>query len=226
MVFTEKSLSLKDINYRVTTLSGLMKLWRIGLVVVALMSLMDGWAQSFNHFEAMERPNKRMEMGISVGVTYMGMSAAGVELQPKLGMRGALMMSLCWYEQVALQIELAYLYNKIEAKSPKSTFDVKSNVMEIPLMFSYRGVWPLRFNVGPVLSLAGTGRYSTGQEKVEFGRLRTTVGYTAGIGVNLSDSVVVDARFTGNFGRTDNYFEGAEFPSSSYWVGLNIGYVF
>ena len=84
----------------------------------------------------------------------------------------------------------------------------------------------MRFNVGPVLSLAGTGRYSTGQERVEFGRLRSTLGYTAGVGVNISDSVVLDARFTGNFARTENYFEGAEFRSSAYWVGLNLGYMF
>lgn len=204
----------------------LMKSWRICLVVLALLSLKGGWAQSFDHFGVMERPNKRMEMGISVGATYMGMSAKGLELQPKMGLRGALTMSLCWYEQVALQMELAYLHNKIETKSMKTTFDVKSNVMEIPLMFSYRGLWPMRFNVGPVLSLAGTGRYSNGEEKIEFGRLRTTLGYVASVGVNISDSVVVDARFTGNVGRTDNYFEGVEFSSSSYWVGLNIGYLF
>lgn len=204
-----------------------MKLWRtIVFAIVALLSYADGWAQSSYYFAAADRPSKRMEMGVSVGAAYMGMSAEGVELQPKLGMRGALTMSLCWYDAFALQMELAYVYNKIEGKMGKSAYDVKSNVMEIPIMFSYRGLWPMRFNAGPVLSLAGTGRYSTGREKLEFGNLRTTVGYTAGVGVNISDSVVLDARFTGNFGRTDNYFEGVEFGSSSYWVGLNIGYMF
>lgn len=203
-----------------------MRLLRAIFLFVAMLCVVDCWAQSAYYFEQPQRPSKRAEMGISVGVAYMGASASGVDLQPKLGMRGALMMSLCWYEQIALQMELAYVYNKIETNVGKTTYDVKSNVMEIPIMFSYRGLWPMRFNVGPVLSLAGTGRYSTGQEKIEFGRLRTTVGYTAGVGVNLSDSVVLDARFTGNFGRTDNYFEGLEFGLLGYWVGLNIGYVF
>ena len=135
-------------------------------------------------------------------------------------------MSLCWYEQLALQMELGYVYNKIEAKNDRVECDVKSNIMEIPVMFSYRGLWPMRFNVGPVLSLAGTGRYGMGQERVEFGRLRSTVGYTAGVGVNISDSVVIDARFTSNFARPTNYFEGAEFRSSAYWLSLNLGYLF
>lgn len=203
-----------------------MKLWRMVLMCVAVMGCVEGWTQSFNYINAVERANKRMEMGISVGAAYMGMSAEGVELQPKLGVRGALTMSLCWYEQLALQMEIGYIFNKIEAQAVKTTYDVKSNIMEIPIMFSYRGLWPMRFNVGPVLSLAGTGRYSTEREKIEFGRLRSTLGYTVGVGVNISDSVVLDARFTGNFGRSDNYFEGVEFNSSSYWVGLNIGYLF
>ena len=204
-----------------------MKLWcSIVFTIVALLGYVDGWAQSSYYFASADSPSKRVEMGVSVGAAYMGMSADGVELQPKLGMRGALTMSLCWYDAFALQMELAYVHNKIEGKLGKSEYDIKSNVMEIPIMFSYRALWPVRFNVGPVLSLAGTGRYSTGSEKLEFGRLRSTVGYTAGVGVNLSDSLVLDARFTGNFARTDNYFEGVEFRSSSYWVGLNIGYMF
>ncbi len=200
-----------------------MKFWRVILLLVAALSLGNGWAQSSYYFDS---PRKRMEMGISAGAAYMAMKAEGVALQPKLGVRGALMMSLCWYDALALQMELAYLYNNIEAKHSKAAYDVKSNIMEIPIMFSYRGLWPMRFNAGPVLSLAGTGRYSTGSERVEFGRLRSTVGYTVGVGVNISDSVVLDARFTGNFARTNNYFEGVEFRSSAYWVGLNLGYMF
>lgn len=203
-----------------------MKLLRALFSLVAVLSLTNGWAQSYYGWGVMERPSKRMEMGISAGANYMAMSAEGVALQPKLGVRGALTMSLCWYEQLALQMELGYVYNKIEAKNDRVECDVKSNIMEIPVMFSYRGLWPMRFNVGPVLSLAGTGRYGMGQERVEFGRLRSTVGYTAGVGVNISDSVVIDARFTSNFARPTNYFEGVEFRSSAYWLSLNLGYLF
>ena len=74
-----------------------MKLWRsIVFTIVALLGYVDGWAQSSYYFASADSPSKRVEMGVSVGATYMGMSAEGVELQPKLGMRGALMMSLCW----------------------------------------------------------------------------------------------------------------------------------
>ena len=98
-----------------------MKLWRsIVFTIVALLGYVDGWAQSSYYFASADSPSKRVEMGVSVGAAYMGMSAEGVELQPKLGMRGALTMSLCWYDTFALQMELGYVHNKIEGKLGKS----------------------------------------------------------------------------------------------------------
>lgn len=174
-----------------------------------------------------------MEMGVSLAATYMGISGGGeLSLAPRLGVRGALVMSLCWSERYALQVELAYLFNKIRAERAADGggvtggHDVRSNVMEIPLLFSLRGLGPLRLNVGPVLSLAGTGRYDSGTERIEFGRLRTTVGYAAGVGVQVSQHLTVDGRFTGNMGRTLNYYEGLEFRNYAYWVTLGVSYMF
>ncbi len=168
-----------------------------------------------------------MEMGVSAGAVYMLAAPSGdVSLDPKVGVRGALSMSLCWRDRYAVRMELGYLYNKIKAVCGSAVCDVRSNVMEIPIQFSYRGLGPVRFNAGPVLSLAGTGRYDAGAERVEFGRLRTSLGYAVGAGVALSRHLTVEAGYTGCFGRTSNYFEGVEFTCGSRWVSLGLGYVF
>ncbi|MBR4995086.1 MAG: outer membrane beta-barrel protein [Alistipes sp.] len=173
------------------------------------------------------RPRSSVEMGIMAGASYMSSSASAVGLAPhSFGIRGGLSMSLCWSEEYALQMELAYLYNEIEATKGSFATDVESNIMEIPLLFSYRGLGPVRLNVGPVLSLAGTARYDAGSERVEFGRVRSTIGYVAGVGVELSRHLLLDARFVGNFAAPSNYFEGAEFSSPYYWVVLSLGYMF
>lgn len=180
-----------------------------------------------SRYTLMQRQSKRMEMGLSVGASFMDVSATeGVVLSPKVGVRGALSMSLEWQESYALQLELGYAHNKVEAERGATLYDVKANVMEIPILFSYRGLGIVRFNVGPVLSLSSAGRYSNGRERVEFGNVRSTLGYAAGVGVELSPKLLVDARLTGNFGRTDNYFEGFEFRSSGMWLTLGIGYMF
>lgn len=201
------------------------------LTLLVTFSLFAALHQSVaqNRYGLMERPRKSMEMGVSLGATaaYMSLrSAAGVDASPKIGLRGALMMALVWKEDYALQMELGYMHNNIDLSRAGVEYEVKSNVMEIPIMFSYRGLGAMRFNVGPVLSLAASGKYSNGVERIEFGRMRPTVGYTAGVGVEISQHIVIDARFTGGLARTDNYFEGAEFRSSAYWTTLGVSYVF
>ena len=196
------------------------------LLVAVLTPLGRGLAQGRY---VIPQPRKNMEMGLSLGAAAALMdveAGSGVDLSPKVGIRAALMMALVWQDDYALQIEMGYLHNKIEASRGGVEQDVKSNVMEIPIMFSYRGLGPLRLNVGPVLSLASSARYSNGVERIEFGRVRPTLGYTAGVGVELSRRIVVDARFTGALARTDNYFEGVEFRSSAYWATLGVNYLF
>ena len=174
-------------------------------------------------------PRSSVEMGVAVGASYMLLDADGVELNPQIGVRGALEMSLCWDEQFALQMELAYIFNKLKASLPsigKSEQMVKNGVFDIPILFSYRGLGPLRLNVGPVLSLAGTARYDLPEERIEFGRLRPTLALAAGVGVELSKHIVLAARYVSSFKRTSNYFDGAMFEPQGHWLMFNFGYVF
>lgn len=204
-----------------------MRSWcKIAILFLAALCLTQA-SVAQSSYTLMQRQSKRMEMGLSVGASFMDVSATeGVVLSPKVGVRGALSMSLEWQESYALQLELGYAHNKVEAERGATLYDVKANVMEIPILFSYRGLGIVRFNVGPVLSLSSAGRYSNGRERVEFGNVRSTLGYAAGVGVELTPKLLVDARLTGNFGRTDNYFEGLEFSSSAMWLTLGIGYMF
>lgn len=204
-----------------------MRSWcKIAILFLAALCLTQA-SVAQSRYTLMQRQSKRMEMGLSVGTSFMDVSATeGVVLSPKVGVRGALSMSLEWQESYALQLELGYAHNKVEAERGATLYDVKANVMEIPILFSYRGLGIVRFNVGPVLSLSSAGRYSNGRERVEFGNVRSTLGYAAGVGVELTPKLLVDARLTGNFGRTDNYFEGLEFRSSAMWLTLGIGYMF
>ena len=183
---------------------------------------------SYLNQRAIKPSHSSVEMGLMAGASYLHSSASVVDLAPKLGLRGALSMSLIWADYYALQMELAYVYNKIDAKAGASApaFDVKSGTMEIPLLFSYRGLGPVRLNVGPVLSLAGTARYDSGAERIEFGRMRSTIGYAVGAGVSLTRHLLLDARFTGNFSKPINYFEGHEFSTPNYWAVLSLGYMF
>lgn len=206
-----------------------MKHWRLPLLILVVMLSFASVSVAQSRYTYKPAADKMMEMGVWIGASAMHMTmdaVDGVTLQPRIGVRAALEMAMVWHDDYALQIELAYVHNRIDALRAGAEYDVKSNVMEIPIMFSYRGLGIMRINIGPVLSLASAGRYSSGVERIEFGRMRPTVGYTAGIGVELTQHIAVDARFTGGLAGTDNYFEGVEFRSSAYWATLGVTYMF
>lgn len=205
----------------------MVKWYRIILLATALCGIVAAEAQSL--YDVGNRtPSRMVEMGVTIGATYLNTvpKVNDITLEGKVGLRAALMMSMCWQEAYALQMEIGYVHNKIDGKRGHSGQQVRSNVVEVPIMFSYRALGPVRLNLGPVLSLASSGRYDTAVEVIEFGRLRPTLGLTAGVGVELSRHWLVDARFTANLNDTDHYFEGLEFKARSWWAGLSLGYRF
>ena len=205
-----------------------MKLRSVILMFVAVVcGILECQAQRFEEYLYSSQKYRRMEMGLTVGGVYLFTSMPEeIDASAKLGLRAALQMSYIWQESYALQMEIGYLYNKIEAGVESNRLDVKSNVLEIPVLFSYRGLGRMRLNLGPQFSLGGTARYQLPSEKIEFGRLRSTVGYVVGLGVDISDHLLLEARYTGSFAHSLNYFEGREFESRSKWVTLSIGYMF
>ena len=199
----------------------------ICLFVALVCCALECRAQRLEQYIYSGGSSRRMEMGLSVGGSYLLASMPeAINAEPKLGFRAALQMAYLWQERYGLQLEVGYLFNKIEAGTGTEPLDVKSNVVEVPLLFSYRPLHWLRLNLGPQFSLGGSARYDLPKERVEFGSLRSTMGYALGVGVSLSDHLMVEARYTGNFAQTMNYFEGVEFESRASWLTLSIGYMF
>ena len=83
---------------------------------------------SYLNQRAVKQSRSSVEMGILAGASYLHTSASAVDLSPKLGLRGALSMSLIWADYYALQMELAYLYNEIDASVGGFSANVESNV--------------------------------------------------------------------------------------------------
>ena len=211
-----------------------MALWRriILLLVVACGAARVGCAQGYvpyrNLKPADDAINRSVEMGVVLGANYLGIepSADVLTLSPKAGFRGGLQMSLVWEQKYALQMEVAYAFNKVDSSLGERKAELRSNIVEVPVMFSYRGLNPVRIGAGVVFAPVASGRYDVAAERVEFGQLRQMVGWVADVGVKLTSHLLLDARFVGCFGGVDNYFEGLEFRSRSWQASFSLGYMF
>lgn len=207
-----------------------MSIRRIIFAALALVSFLPTAEAQLKDYDrlyyGLDRPRKRVEMGILGSASMLFQSAEGVDINPKMGYRVALVMAFCWDEQFAIQGEIGYLHHKSDVKTAAATLSLSSNICEVPLLFSYRGIPHLRLNVGPVINLASAARYESGGERIEAGSLRSTVGYAAGIAVEITRHLIIDARYTGNFRQSFNYAGGKEFNMRSHWATLTLGYVF
>lgn len=213
-----------------------MSLWRnIIFTLVAVVSAIGVSRAQQGEYERYARflneqdyNSRQMEMGVTISASYMGLESSTdvVALSPKMGVRAALEMSLLWEQKYALQMEVAYVTNKADVALGNRASELKSSIVEVPLIFSYRGLKPLRIGAGVVLSPIASGRYDAGYERLEFGQMRSMVGYVADVGVKLTQHLLLDARFVGSIGEANNYFEGAEFTTRSWSLSFGLGYMF
>ena len=78
------------------------------------------------------------------------------------------------------------------------TLKIKTNSIDIPLIFSLRALPMLRINVGPVFTVMNDCKYAEGNNEMFFGSMRPTVSYMLGLGLNFGHTLI-DFRYNGQF---------------------------
>ncbi|MFI3259606.1 MAG: outer membrane beta-barrel protein [Rikenellaceae bacterium] len=147
-------------------------------------------------------------MGFAVGLKY-GVDLGGLEIVPEV-----------WYQH-----DRTSIYNK-----DKGYFgDLYSNSIEVPILFSMELFKNFSVNVGPSFSLMSNSKIESDDiDDVDFGRVKSTVGYLFGFSYTFFEHYIVDLRYTGRFVSSDvEWFKGDESYDYRYYsFGVNIGYRF
>ena len=168
-----------------------------------------------------EPPKVSTEFGLSAGGLYSFMEVLpvnnsvltqkvtgifGDKLSGNLGAVGALQIRLNIGKSFGIQPEILFSHStlKISGAEYKNKIKVKSNILQMPLLFSFR-VAMFRFNFGPVFSLLDNPTYQlvdTSDNSIKtmpLGKLCPTITYTAGIGIKLRQRTLIDIRWAGQF---------------------------
>lgn len=189
--------------------------------------------------EAAAQTRLRSEWGFVAGASYpiakFDMGESGATIKPQLGWSGGLHIALKFGNTFAIQPEIIYTYAKVNISEIEQKFstEMKTNTLQIPILFSLRFGSVFRLNAGPVLTVMDNPVYNDrNNEKVMFGRLYPTVTYAVGIGLCLWKHFLVDLRAMSRFNTTTNYIsydvasEGKEIKSTIHNIQLRIGYLF
>lgn len=127
-----------------------------------------------------------------------------------------------------LQPEVLYSQNtykiKTDPESPAAKIRMQS--VDIPVMLSFK-VSIVRVQAGPVFNVMQ--KSPSNMQNVELMMLKPTVGYTAGVSVDIFGGLVLDGRFNGQFKQLKNnlnvedmdFSESVRSSLSSWSLGIS-----
>ncbi len=183
---------------------------KIILSLVLVLCLGAAVAQNYNEpyreRSAQRRgPRARVEWGVLVGLNVPDYSTSDewVDVKDKLGWQVGLATAVN-FGAFAIEPQIIYVRQGMNLHADGLSYRVKTNSIDVPVLFSLRMLRPLRIYAGSVFTVMNDCKQKTGGDLVDFSRLRPTVSGAIGIGVAIMPRMVVDLRYNGQLRSKHN----------------------
>ena len=178
----------------------------------------------------------QMEWGVGVGAVYTGIEAISrpeIELNSHLAFQGHLDMAVVIGRYFAVESEIMFQKGKIDALYRDRLYEVSASTVEVPVMASLR-LWDgmLRVSGGVSFGVLSSSGYLDGYESYMFGPITPTWNFTAGVGVYVARTVLVDLRYSHALQDNINQIGGArseagvDFATRTHKVSLGATILF
>lgn len=178
----------------------------------------------------------QMEWGVGVGAVYTGIEAISrpeIELNSHLAFQGHLDMAVVIGRYFAVESEIMFQKGKIDALYRDRLYEVSASTVEVPVMASLR-LWDgmLRVSGGMSFGVLSSSGYLDGYESYMFGPITPTWNLTAGVGVYVARTVLVDLRYSHALQDNINQIGGArseagvDFATRTHKVSLGATILF
>lgn len=181
---------------------------------------------------AAQRPRTRLEWGVLGGINVpdytTNMTKADVKNKMgwQVGITTAVDLGIIGIEPQILYVRQGI---RILPEGLSEELNVKSRSVDVPILVSLRLLKPFRVYAGPVFTVLNDCKRKSGDDLLDFGRVRPTLSYTVGAGVVLLRHLLIDVRYNGQFrGKPDVALTNEVMLPEirSYNVALSVGYLF
>lgn len=182
---------------------------KIILIVALLAGLVPAaWAQHYNEPYREHRhrgPRVRVEWGVMGGLNVPDYSTSDelADVKDKLGWQVGLATAVN-FGVFAIEPQIIYVRQGMTLHSDGLSYRLKTNSIDIPVLFSLRLLRPFRFYAGPVFTVMNDCKQKSDGNLVDFSRLRPTVSGALGVGVAITPRMVIDLRYNGQLRSKHN----------------------
>ena len=183
-----------------------------------------------------ERRRIHTEWGIGVGGVYTGiyeLSTPDIRISPRFGIQGHLEMAVCFGRNFAIETELSYEGGTMDVATEGLEHRVRTRTFDIPVLLSLRMAGGrIRLSAGPQFTVLSKGEYTEGGDVRLYGPVSPTWNIAAAVGVRISRSFIIEARYIHPLDETYNQFggkesaPGIEFESRQYRITAGLTLLF
>lgn len=173
----------------------------------------------------------RIEWGVMGGINVPDYTSNmdATDVKNKLGWQAGIFTAV---KLGAFAVEPQILYVRqglrIRPEGGKE-INLKSNSIDVPVLLSLRLLHPVRIYAGPVFTVMNNCKRKSGKDLLDFSRVRPTMSYTVGAGVQLLGHLLIDLRYNGQFRAKHEVVlpDGRKLDKlRSYNLALSFGYLF
>ncbi len=147
-------------------------------------------------------------LGFGFGMMW-GVDFGRVELVPEI-----------WYTRTNVDMMVV---------GSSESYSMGCNNIEVPILVAIP-FGAIRLNFGPTLSLVNNSTLQEvdGDESIDFGRTRSTVGYLVGASCTFNNNMIIDLRLSGGLKAVEmEWYKGNKSYNYNFFsCGLNVGYRF
>ncbi len=171
-----------------------------------------------------------MVYGVAGGVVFpvLDVRGAEVELSNNIGYK----LGIQWgvdFGVLDIVPELWYSSFDMDFNMDGSAGAQMKNIsLDMPILVGIKVGRPVKLRFGPTLSLMCNNdiTFDNG-EALEYGRIKSSVGYVVGASYKVFRSLFIDFRYTGHFTATNNEWEdGSSHSVMMYTLDLTAGFKF
>ena len=146
-------------------------------------------------------PRVKVEWGVLGGINIPDYTTdmSRTDIRNKLGWQAGMTVALDM-GALAVEPQIFYVRQGLRIRPEgMGELNLRSNSIDVPILASFRLLRPVRIYAGPVFTVMNDARQKTGGDLLDFGRIRPTVSFTAGVGVKLLSHLLIDLRYNGQF---------------------------
>ena len=151
------------------------------LIIALLLSILtlpsSGQSRRYDDYGRSSRSGsaiKGVEWGVLAGLNFPHFSTSGPDfgIDNRLGWQAGLQIGLK-FRYFTIGPEVLYVRQSIKlSHADYGTLKIKTNSIDIPLIFSLRALPMLRINVGPVFTVMNDCKYAEGNNEMFFGKVK------------------------------------------------------